>query len=103
MAEKKKNPEFTFYKGKPVNRCGNILYVGDTDQPCFSMLQIINTQVLEDVELPQKVAVQLISNDSSLSPKDRVLKRAMKDGLYNAIDIASIWLDQYQQEHGKMQ
>lgn len=96
MAEKKKAVKPMSYRGKPLARCGNVLYLGDLNASHFVMMQIINTEKLGDMELPQKVAVQLIANNPDLSPKDRVIKRAMKDGLYGAVDIGSVWLDQYQ-------
>ena len=97
MAEKKtskKQAQIT-YKGKPISRCGKILYLGDLGAPFFSMLQIITTKQVKDLEVADKVAVQLISNDQNLGPRDRVIKKGMRDGLYNALDIASIWIDQY--------
>ena len=96
MAEKKKTTKPMSYRGKPLARCGNVLYLGDLNASHFVMMQIINTEKLEDMDVPQKVAVQLIANNPELSPKDRVIKRAMKDGLYGAVDIGSVWLDQYQ-------
>lgn len=96
MAEKKKADKPMMYRGKPLARCGNVLYLGDLNAGYFVMMQIINTEKVEDLDVPQKVAVQLIANNPELPPKDRVLKRAMKDGLYGAVDIGSVWLDQYQ-------
>lgn len=96
MAEKKKADKPMCYRGKPLARCGNVLYLGDLNASHFVMMQIISTEKIEDMEIPQKVAVQLIVNKPDLAPKDRVLKRAMKDGLYGAMDIGSVWLDSFQ-------
>ena len=96
MAEKKKAEKPLRYRGKPLARCGNVLYLGDLNASHFVMMQIISTEKVEDMDVPQKVAVQLIANNPDLSPKDRVLKRAMKDGLYGAMDIGSVWLSQFQ-------
>lgn len=52
---------------------------------------------MDDLEVPQKVAVQLVANDPNLALKDKIVKRAMKDGLYNAMNIANVWLQQYTQ------
>ena len=96
MAEKKKAGKAMSYRGKPLARCGNVLYLGNLSASHFVMMQVIQTEKLEDLCVPQKVAVQLIANDPQLPPKDRVVKRAMKDGLYSAMIIGSVWLDQYQ-------
>ena len=96
MAEKKKAEKPLSYRGKPLARCGNVLYLGDLNASHFVMMQIISTEKVEDMDVPQKVVVQLIANNPDLSPKDRVLKRAMKDGLYGAMDIGSVWLSQFQ-------
>ncbi len=97
MADKKKNSKLMSYNGKSLVRCGNVLYLGDLSASHFAMMQIISFDKVQDLDVPQKVAVQLIANDPSLSPKDKVIKRAMKDSLYNAMDIANVWLQQYGQ------
>ena len=43
--------------------------------------------------MANRVAVQLISTDVELRPKDRIIKKSEKPTLYDAINIASIWLE----------
>ena len=38
-------------------------------------------------------AVQLQLTDPELKSRDRVVKKTEKDGLYNAMDVAAVWLD----------
>lgn len=97
MADKKKSGKMMSYSGKNLVRCGNVLYLGDMTASHFAMLQIISSDKVEDLDVPQKVAVQLVANDPSLALKDKIIKRAMKDGLYNAMNIANVWLQQYTQ------
>lgn len=95
MAESKvksKKP-FLTYKGKPLVRCGNTIYYGNMWDKCVVYMQIINEKKSFDKDVSGTVAVQLVSTDDKISAKDRIIKRAEKDGLYNAIDIASIWLE----------
>ena len=40
-----------------------------------------------------RILVQLVSTDEDLRPRDRILKKAERRGLYSAIDIGSIWLE----------
>ena len=62
------------YKGKPLVRSGNTLYYGNPAESCVAMLKILST-------------------DETLPPKDRMIKKTEKNGLYEALNIASIWLE----------
>ncbi len=85
--------EFLMYKNKPLVRSGNIIYYGDMRDPYVVMLQIVNKKQQADMEVSGKVIVQMISTDVTKNAKDRMIRRSEQDGLYNAIDIASIWLE----------
>jgi hypothetical protein len=95
MAESKaKNSNsFLTYKGRPLVRCGDTLYFGNMWEKYVVVMQIINHKKLFDKEIAGTVSVQLVSTNNELSATERVIKQAEKDGLYNAIDIGSIWLD----------
>lgn len=93
MASGKENkPQFLTYKGKPLVRNGNTIYYGDMSDKCVIMIQILTTKKVNDLELADKVTIQLMSTDPDVRPKERILKRSEKHGLYNAMDIGSIWL-----------
>lgn len=91
MAEKKET--LLTYKGKPLVRSGNVLYYGDMAEKCVVMLQILSTKTVGDMAVADKVQVQLLLTDPEVRMKDRILKKSEKNGLYNAMDIGSIWLD----------
>lgn len=96
MTEKKTKSgnSFLTYKGKPLVRSENILYYGNMYDKYVVMMQIMSTtKIKDDVEGAGKVLVQLISTDDELRARDRIIKRTEKDGLYNALDIGSIWLE----------
>ena len=95
MVEKKIKGKglFLTYKGKPLVRSGNILYYGNMDEKYVVMLQIINSKTIKDTETAGAVLVQLVSTDEDLRARDRIIKKTEKDGLYNAIDIGSVWLE----------
>ncbi len=40
----------------------------------------------------EKIMVKLLSTDPNASPRERIIKKSEKKGLYNAMDIGSIWL-----------
>ncbi len=90
MAAKEK---FLTYKGRPLVRQGNTLYYGNMYDPYVIMLTVKSTTSEGDLELAEKVSVQLISTDPNVSPMERIIKTSEKTGLYNAMDIGSIWLE----------
>jgi len=90
MAEQK---EFLTYKGRPLVRNGNTLYYGDMSEEFVIMIQIVSTKKEGDLEMAEKVLVQLLSTDSELRPRERIIKKSEKIGLYNAMDIGAIWLE----------
>ena len=92
MAEKKK-AKFLSYKGKPLVRCGNTIYYGNMTDPYVVLLQILSSKKVNDLDVADKVTVQLLSTDPDARPKDRIIKKSEKKGLYQAMDIGSIWLD----------
>ena len=57
------------------------------------MLQVKSHKDFKDLTLSDAISVQLMATDLSLPPQKLILKRADKQGLYNALDIAAIWLD----------
>jgi len=93
LAEKFDLPNF---KGRPLARTGNIIYYGNPQDDYIAMLTVLSTKKVEDITLSEKVLVQMLSTDDTLPITERILKKAEKNGLSNALDIASIWLDRMQ-------
>ena len=92
MAEKK-GAKFLTYKGKPLVRSGNIIYYGNMSDPFVIMIQIISTKKIGEMEVANRVTVQLLNTDPDVRPRERIVKKSEKQGLYQAMDIASIWLE----------
>lgn len=80
------------YKGKPLVRCGNIIYYGDPAEKFIIMLQILESEPKGEVKLSKKVHIELQYADQDIKARDRIVKKSDKDNLYDAMDIASIWL-----------
>lgn len=89
MSEKR----FLEYKEKPMVRNGNTIYYGNMADEYVVMLQIMSTRTEGELEIADKVVVQLMSTDADIKIKDRVIKKSEKKGLYNAIDVGAIWLE----------
>ena len=81
------------YKGHPLRRKDNLIYYGTMAEKYIIMLQILSTKTVNDLEMADKVAVQLQLTDPDLRGRDRVVKKSEKDSLYAAMDIAAVWLD----------
>lgn len=88
-----KTEKLLTYKGKPLVRCGKTLYYGNSYEPFVIMMQVVTTKKVGDMEIADKVFVQLINTDPSIRPRDAIVKKSEKKGLYAAMDIASIWLE----------
>jgi len=98
MAETKTAPAaakspFWEYKGHPLVRCGDTIYYGSLADPYVVMLKISTTKKVGDMDTADKVFVALMSTDEDIGPLERIQQRCERRGLYNAIDIASIWLE----------
>ncbi|MBQ2756475.1 MAG: hypothetical protein IJF27_07360 [Oscillospiraceae bacterium] len=89
----KSGSKFLMYKDKPLVRSGNIIYYGNMKDPYVVMMQIVNKKQQAGMEVAGKIIVQMISTDITKNAKDRIVRRSEQDGLYNAIDIATIWLN----------
>ena len=81
------------YKGHPLQRKDNIIYYGSFSDKYIVMLQILDTKKVGDMDVATRVSVQLQLTDSNLKSRDRVAKKAEKDSLYTAIDVAAVWLE----------
>ncbi|MDR1735707.1 MAG: hypothetical protein LBR85_02415 [Oscillospiraceae bacterium] len=92
MAAKKKS-EGLMYKGHPLMRKDNLIYYGSMAQKYIIMMQVLESVKNDDLDVASRVSVQLQYTDPELKSKDRIAKKAEKTGLYNALDLAVIWLD----------
>ncbi len=90
MAEKQ---TFLNYKGYPLVRNGKTIYYGNSYDPFIIMIQIATTKTVGDLEIADKVLVQLLNTDPDIRPRDRIAKKSEKKGLYAAMDVAAIWLE----------
>ena len=81
------------YKGRPLVRCKNEIYYGSLEEPFVVFLQILTTKKEGEDEIADRVHLTLLSTDTTLSPKNRIIKQTDKNGLYNALDFATILLE----------
>ena len=84
---------FLMYKGRPLVRSGNVLYYGSMAEKYVIVMQILSTKEENDMTMAEKIQIQLMLTDPEVRMKDRIVKKSEKIGLYNAMDIGSIWLE----------
>lgn len=80
------------YKNRPLIRKDKIIYYGNMSDSFIIMLQIVTTKQAFDIDVSEKIIVQLQSTDENAVLKDRIIQVSEKTGLYDALDIADIWL-----------
>ena len=81
------------YKGLPLRRKDNFIYYGNMSDKYIVMLQILDTEPVQDLNLAKRVSVQLQLTDPDIRSRDRVLKKSEKEGLYTALDLGAVWLE----------
>ena len=81
------------YKGHPLRRKDNLIYFGTMSEKYIIMLQILSTKKVNDLDVADKVSVQLQLTDPAARSRDRIVKKSEKDGLYTALDFGCVWLE----------
>lgn len=91
MAKKAKSP-YMMYKDKPLIRVGDVVYYGNLEDPYLISLTINKKETVKDLEIGTDVAIALVENDGKLK-KPKILRSARREGLYQALDVGEIWLE----------
>ena len=81
------------YKGRPLRRKDNLIYFGTMAEKYIVMMQILSTKKVGDLDVADKVSIQLQLTAPELKSRDRVIKKSEKDSLYAAMDVACVWLE----------
>ena len=92
MSEKKDQPKFPTYKGKPLVRCGDVIYYGSMKDKYVVKLEIKSKKKVQDMDVADRVTVQLMYTDPNIRARKQIVKTTEKEGLYLAMDIADAWL-----------
>ena len=91
MSEKKA-AKFPTYKGKPFVRSGDTIYYGSMKDKFVIKMEIKSKKKVQDLEVADKVVVQLMHTDPAVHTRKQIVKTSEKNGLYLALDIADAWL-----------
>ena len=80
------------YKGKPLLRKGNVLYYGNAEDKYIICMTVQETSKIMDLEVSSSVKISLQTNEAP--GNERVIKKAERDGLYEALDLGQFWLEE---------
>ncbi len=80
------------YKGKPLVRCGNIIYYGSMADKFVVKMEIKSSKKVGELDVADKVVVQLLTTDPNVRPRRQIIKSGEREGLYKALDVADFWL-----------
>jgi len=81
--------KYLMYKGKPLVREKNVIIYGDMREKYYLFMMILSTKTVGETETPDKILIQILSTDG----KQTIIKQGEKSGLYDALDVGSIWLE----------
>lgn len=90
---KKDAPQFPMYKNHPLVRCGDVIYYGSMKDKYVVKLEIKSKKQVQDMEVADKVSIQLMYTDPNIRSRKQIVKSSEKNGLYLAMDIADAWLE----------
>lgn len=83
--------DFLTFKGKPLVRSGNTVYYGDMSEKFVVKLEILSSHNEGGLDVADKIKIMLLKNNSEHT--DDVVKSTEKDGMNEAMNFASIWLE----------
>lgn len=91
------------FRGKPLLREGNTFCYGSMSDKYVLFMMVLSNKTVKDekgndVEVPDKIILQVLSTDTSKPPHERVVKQFDRNGLFDAMDIGLIWLDRLNKE-----
>ena len=87
-----KEPQFPTYRGKPLVRCGDVLYYGSMAGRYVVRLEIRDKKKVKDMDVADRVTIQLMLTDQTVRNRKQIVKTSEKNGLYLALDLADVWL-----------
>ena len=84
---------YLMYKDRPLVREGNTIVYGNIEDEYVLQLIIMNEKEYMGKNVPDKIIVQIVKTDTSLSDGERIVKQDLKTGLNEALELGIIWLE----------
>jgi len=76
------------YCGKPLRRRGDVIYFGDPKDKYLVILKILDKKDVGNIKVATRVSIELVPSTPGAKP----FKKAEREGLFKAMDIAEYWL-----------
>lgn len=83
---------FLMYKGFPLVRKNKDIYYGNMSDEFVANIRVISTHKEKDLDVADKVKVTLMRTAKDIDAKDMIVKVSDRNSLFEALDIANIWL-----------
>lgn len=87
-----KTHDFFTYKGMPLVRNKDTIYYGNMYDEYVIMMQITEKTKVGNLDVASKIKIYKMATDEKLNPIEAIVKSSEKTSLYEALDIAYIWL-----------
>ena len=83
---------FVTYKGFPLVRKGNEIYYGNMSDEYVTYMNVVSTHDDNGIAAADKIKVFMMKTEKGLDPISAIVKSSDRTSLYDALDIANIWL-----------
>lgn len=80
------------YKGYPLVRKEDELYLGNMTDDYFVRIQVLHKNSINGLNVADKIMVYKVSTDEKLSLMEAIVRSGEKTSLYEALDLAIAWL-----------
>ncbi|HBI85813.1 MAG TPA: hypothetical protein DDX71_05950 [Ruminococcus sp.] len=81
------------YRGRKIVRNGKTIYYGSMANPYVVSMNIADEKTENGFTTATKIQCYLMKTDKGLSPMESIQKNAVKPNLFEALELASAWLD----------
>lgn len=85
-----KDSDRLVYNGKPLARSGRKIYYGNANDAYYIVMTINKTEKVADIDISTDITIDLMKKEDEKKYKKN--KSAMREGIFESIDLASIWL-----------
>ena len=92
---------FFSYKGRPLVRKNNVFYYGNMTDEVVAQLTVESSFKFKGVDISDRVELKLILTDPEIDLKNMIVKQSVRKGLFDALDIATIWIDRFTKQSMK--
>lgn len=80
--------DYLMYKNRPLVRGDHIFCFGDPKEKFSAILTVLTTKTVKGQEVSDQIFIQLQNNETG-----EVVKQAQRAGLYESLDLCTVWLD----------